>query len=129
MPRLAVVFGLLLIALGVGGYVFTGAASATALIPAFFGLPMAGLGALALWHEPLRMHAMHGAALLGILGVAGNAGAFAPAFRLLVGGQVERPAAVVLRVVMAVLCAVFTVLCVKSFVDARRARAKDGGEA
>ncbi len=40
------------------------------------------------------------------------------------GGEVERPAAVIVQTVMAALCAIFVVLSIKSFVDVRRARAQ-----
>ena len=65
------------------------------------------------------MHLSVGLALIGLLGSArGIPGVIA----LASGGEVDRPAAVVVQTVMAVLCAVFLVLAVKSFVDARRGR-------
>ena len=42
-----IVFGMLLIGLGLGGYFGTGTSSLTALIPAAFGLALAGLGVMA----------------------------------------------------------------------------------
>ena len=56
-----------LIGLGLGGYFGTGMNSWTALIPAFFGIAIALLGALAL-KDAYRMHAMHGAVALCIHG-------------------------------------------------------------
>jgi hypothetical protein len=50
MDRLTIVLGIVLVLLGVGafGYALTGEqASVTALIPAFFGLPILGLGVAA----------------------------------------------------------------------------------
>jgi hypothetical protein len=50
MPSTAIGFGLALILLGIAGYVWgmlDGKASVTALIPAFFGLVIALLGAVA----------------------------------------------------------------------------------
>ncbi len=116
MPRLAILFGALLILLGVGGYVGTGRDSVTALIPAFFGLPLVALGWAAL-REAWRMHAMHAAAVLALLGVVGALGR--PAGKLF-SGELEVNTPLVLQLVMALLCAVFLGLCVKSFIDARR---------
>ena len=62
MPLTAIVFGILLIGLGVGGFFGTGAAHPTALIPAAFGLVLALLGLVALLKPNLRKHVMHVAA-------------------------------------------------------------------
>jgi lysylphosphatidylglycerol synthetase-like protein (DUF2156 family) len=119
MPQTAVVFGALLCLVGVGFYVGTGAASVTALIPAFLGLPLVAAGLLAR-REGLRRHAMHAAALVGTLGVLGSIRGARQLPALLAGGEVARPAAVVAQAVTAALCLVFVVLCVRSFVLARR---------
>jgi hypothetical protein len=121
MAQTTIIFGLLLVALGVLGYVGTGAASVTALIPAFFGAVLAVLGWIGR-NERHRKHAMHAAAAVGLLGFLGSARGLAGLMAVLSGGVVERPAAVVAQSVMAVLMAVFVALCVKSFRDARRAR-------
>lgn len=121
MANTTVGFGIALLVLGVGGYLATGRESATALIPAAFGVVLIALGWLA--HNPrLRMHAMHGAALAGILGFAGSVGGIAAFVRLLAGETVARPGAAVARSLMAVLCLVFVVLTVRSFVVARLLR-------
>lgn len=125
MAATTIIFGFMLIALGLLGYVGSGAASVTALIPAFFGVVLAVLG----WvgrNERHRKHAMHAAAAVGLLGFLGSARGLAGLMALVSGGGVERPAAVVAQSLMAVLMAVFVVLCVKSFRDARRARASQG---
>ena len=70
MPLVTVVFGIILIAMGAGGYFGTGSESVTALIPAFFGVPMVIAGLLARQEKFLK-HAMHAAALLALLGAAG----------------------------------------------------------
>src|SRR5438034_230558 len=64
------VFGILLIVLGLGGFFGTGAEHGTALIPAYFGTALLILGLLAL-KDSLRKHAMHVAAMVGLLGVVG----------------------------------------------------------
>jgi hypothetical protein len=111
--------GIVLIILGVGGYFGTGQTSVTALIPAFFGLAFLILGWLAR-KDQLRKHAMHLAAVLGVLGVIG--GALRPVRKLVAGESVEMTAPVLLQLTMIVLCAVFVGLCVRSFMAARRSR-------
>jgi hypothetical protein len=122
MAKVAVWVGIVLVVLGVGAYFGTGRASVTALIPAFFGAPLAGLGALA-GDERRRRSAMHLAAALSLLGLLGSARGIPQALSLASGGVVERPAAAVVQSLMAVLCGLFLGLAVRSFVAARRARA------
>jgi hypothetical protein len=126
VARTTIYFGVALIALGIGGYVSSAAVSITALIPAVFGGAFVLLGGLGL-REHYRKHAMHAAAALGLIGFLGTASGLVGLVRLLSGTEVVRPAAVVAQSVMAILTAVFVGLCVKSFVDARRARAAQGG--
>ena len=121
MPQVTIGYGLVLLLLGVGGYLGSGGASITALIPAFLGLPLTVLGFLAR-NERMLKHAMHGAAALALIGVLGTLGGLAKLPALIFGGDVERPQAVVAQSVMALLSIVFIVLCVRSFIAARRAR-------
>ena len=116
MPSTTIVIGMLLTLLGVGGYVLAGGVSVTALIPAFFGLPLMLLGFLAR-SEPIRRHAMHAAAALALLGWAGAV------FSLMRTPTGPRSAvAVFSQGAMVLLTAVFVALCVRSFIAARRAR-------
>ncbi len=120
MARLTITIGILLTLLGVAFYVgLTVAAgtypSVTALIPAFAGLPILLLGVAAL-KESIRKHAMHGVSLLALLGF------LLPVGRL--GLQVARGAEIkktvlMSLVLMAVLCGILLVACVRSFVRAR----------
>lgn len=121
MPGITIAFGLVLIAIGVIGYVATGMQHMTALIPAFAGAIFAALGLGAL-NRGARKHVMHAAAALAVLGFLGTARGLINFFRLIAGGTVERPAAVYAQAAMAVLCLIFVGLCVRSFVAARRAR-------
>jgi hypothetical protein len=119
MSTLAIVFGLALTALGGGLYGMSEPEhrSPTALIPSFFGIALIVCGLIAR-NEKARMHAMHFAALLGLVGMvfpayrAIRAMATGASVNLAIGGQLA----------MAGLCGVFLILCVKSFIDARRAR-------
>lgn len=118
-------FGLALIALGLIGYLATDAISMTALIPAFFGIVLTILGWIAR-NERYRKHAMHVAAGIGVVGFVGAAPGLAGLLTLLSGGAVQRPAAAVSQSIMAVLMALFVGLCVRSFIEARRARRASG---
>jgi hypothetical protein len=121
MARTTIVFGIMLVALGVVGYVASGAASVTALIPAMFGAVLGLLGWVGL-NERYRKHTLHAAAVVGVLGFLGTLRGLLGLIDLISGASVERPAAIVSQSVMAVLMAVFVGMCVKSFIDARRTR-------
>ena len=71
MPATTIALGAVLIVLGLGGYVLTGAASLTALIPAAFGLLLALAGLLAR-DDRKRMHAIHAAVVIALLGFLGS---------------------------------------------------------
>jgi len=120
MGPTTIVFGLVLIALGCNGYFNTGSEnpSITALIPAFVGAGLVVLGTLAL-QERLRKHAMHVAAMVGVLGFLAAVGRLVS--KLISTGTLEGPAAMHTGL-MAIVCGIFVGLCVKSFIDARRRR-------
>ena len=125
MPTTTITCGILLILIGVIGYAYGmtgGNASLTALIPALIGLILAILGFAAKTKEDLRKHIMHGAVVVGLLGLLGTMGSFLKIPALL-NGTAERPAAIVAQLATALVCLIFVVLCVKSFADARRNRA------
>ncbi len=121
MANVAVGFGLALIVLGLGGYAITGMQSATALIPAFFGLVLTVCGLLGR-NPGRRKLMMHIAVVVGLLGFIGSARGLMGLFRLIAGDPVERPAAVAAQAIMALLTLIFTILCVRSFINARRNR-------
>jgi len=127
MAPIALVFGVLLTGLGVVTFFLTGASHVTALIPAFLGIALLVLGLLS-FKDRLRMHAMHVAALLGLLGFVGGAYmGFPKLVRMLGGAEVERPTAAVESSIMAVLCLAFVAMCVRSFIQARRRPKAEGG--
>lgn len=115
MAKLTIGYGIVLIVLGLGGYYGSGQVSKTALIPTGLGIPMLFCGWLAL-KENLRMHAMHGAVLLGLVGFGGGV----PGIKKLFTNGIS--AGAVARSSLAILSAIFVALCVKSFIDARRRR-------
>ena len=119
MSLTAIYCGVLLIIVGIAGYVYgmsIGHASPTALIPAAFGLLLAVLGFIARSRDDLRKHIMHVAVLLGLVGFIAALGSL---FRN--GVPSSLGAGPLSQIAMAVICLVFVILCVKSFIDARRA--------
>jgi hypothetical protein len=105
-------YGALLNAVGVGGFMATGARHKTALIPAGFGTVALGLGLLGRSKSAARW--MPKASLLvGVLGLLGTARGLARLPALIRGGAVERPAAVVAQSAMAGLSAAYVALCVR----------------
>jgi hypothetical protein len=114
--------GVLLFILGGVCYVGTDMVSWTALIPAIFGVVFMVLGLLGA-KESLRKHAMHAAAAVGVLGAVGG---LVMVVRGLASGTTGR-VAFWESVALAALCAVFVLLCVKSFIDARRRRSERAG--
>ncbi len=93
----------------------------TALIPAAFGIALIVLGLLAQRDGRRRMHAMHAAALLGLLGLV------LPLLRIVItltrglGPGWALPMAG--NCVLALLSGAFLVLCIRSFRAARREQA------
>jgi hypothetical protein len=116
-------FGIVLVALGVGFFLATGQEHPTALIPAGFGTILALLGVIAL-KDSLRKHAMHLAAMVGLIGFLVPAVMAVPKVPALLAGEAARPAAVVEQLIMAALGLVFVLSCVRSFIVARRNRAR-----
>lgn len=126
MAAPTMISALLLVFLGILGYVNgtpgdDGKVSPTAMIPAAFGGVLGLLGALSLIGPGVRKHAMHFAAMIGVLGVVGG---FMPLIRQSSKGMPFDPMAPAARngLMMSLICLAFVVLCVKSFIDARKAR-------
>jgi NAD/NADP transhydrogenase beta subunit len=120
MATTTVLTGVLLIVLGLAGYIGTGSEHKTALIPAAFGIPILILGLLA--RNPARRAlAMHIAVTLGLLGFLGSLIQFVKGVN---GDAMQtRPAAVYAQGAMALITVIFVAMCVNSFIKARRARA------
>jgi len=116
MTSVAIVCGTLLIIIGIVGYsyglVFQNA-SITALIPAIFGIILTLLGFISRKKENLRKHLMHLAVLIAFIGF------IVPVSRIVSKGLTLTFTALML-ISMALVCLVFVVLGIKSFIDARR---------
>jgi hypothetical protein len=119
VSRLTIVIGVVLIALGVIGYIATDMVSPTALIPAVFGLVLLVLGFYG-GNDRTRKTAMHIAMGIALVGVLGTSRGLLQLPAALSGGDVERPAAVIAQGLMAILLIVYLALGIRSFVNARR---------
>jgi len=123
MAKVTIWFGVVLIVLGMWGFIATGSAHPTALIPAYFGLVLAISGGLATTENAKRrMLWMHIAVTVGLLGFLGTVAAVVDEVRMLRGTVFPHPIAVEEKAAMSLLCLVFVVLCVRSFIAARRSR-------
>ena len=120
MAKVAIGIGIALIALGLYGYfaVDETTRSWTALIPAIAGALLAVLGFIAL--DPnMRKHAMHAAAVVGLLGFLAPLGRIIPQT---MRGNPPSGLAGFSQIAMAALCLIFLILCVRSFINARKTR-------
>ena len=115
MANKGIVTGLILIALGLIGYIGGGRVSVTALIPAFFGLPIL-LSSLLARSPEKRMLGMHIAVLFGLLGFIAPLGRIIPKAAK---GEFELGLATGSMIAMSVVCLIFVIQCVKSFKAAR----------
>lgn len=122
MATTTIGFGAVLVAIGAIGYIATAMESPTALIPAAFGFVLIALGMIAR-NEKFRKHAMHGASVIGVLGFLGSASGLMQLAQMMGGAEIERPAAAISRSLMAIVCAAFVAMTVRSFIAARKARA------
>ena len=113
-----IVIGLLLNIVGFVGFFGTGAIHYTALIPCILGVILILCGIIA--RSPkLHMHVMHVAVLVGLLGFGATVSAFAKLPSVLRYHGAENSNAAVSKMATALLCSIFVILCVRSFVVAR----------
>lgn len=122
MARYALIFGILLIALGLVAYQLAEASSKTALIPSYVGAVFVVLAAIAKIGPGVNKHVMHVAALLGLLGTVGGLGMGVPNIIKYFGGNKDVWLKALTQGGMGILCAIFLVLCIRSFIAARKAR-------
>lgn len=126
MAKVSLVFGVLLAILGLGSYVGTGSQHPTALIPLWFGLALGVFGFLAIspseGRRKLFMHINVTIGLIGFLGAAiqairefGNARS---------AGVDPNYIAIGAQSAMALILLIYVLMCVRSFIDARRQRAQ-----
>ena len=122
MAKVTIVFGVLLILLGVLGYAVSDAKSLTAFIPSVVGVILLILGAVAAAKPQLNEHVMHAAVTIALLGFLGAAPGLFKSIAWMAGTEPARPGAVRAQAIMAIVLLLYIVLCVRSFIAARRAR-------
>jgi hypothetical protein len=119
MPIMSIVCGGLLIALSAWGYNASETKSITIFIPAGVGGLLVLLGLIGLV-ERLLKHAMHAAAMIGLLGAVAAGYRFVP--KLLEGADWnDLPMRMTGK--MFLVCVIFVAMCINSFIQARRRRA------
>ena len=125
MAKVSIVFAVLLIALGLGSYFGTGSQHPTALIPTWFGLALGLFGLLAMSPDPGRRKLyMHINVTIGLLGFLGAAGRALTSYGHARSEGVEPDKiAIYAQLTMAGLLLIYVLMCVRSFIEARRARA------
>jgi hypothetical protein len=124
MGKLTLVFAVLLAVLGLAGYLYTGSQHPTALIPLWWGIALGICGFLAITPNPRRRSIfMHIAVTLGALGFIGAL------VKAILGYSAARSAglapdhiALAAQLIMAALLLLYVNFCVRSFIEARRAR-------
>ncbi|WP_260705222.1 hypothetical protein [Edaphobacter flagellatus] len=120
MAKLTIGFGVLLILLAVFGFVATGSEYPTALIPAGLGLLFVLFGSLANTSDSKkRMLWMHISVTVALLLFLSTIPADISAFKLSRGVEVARPAAVVEKAAMSLMCLIYVLFCIRSFINAR----------
>ncbi|MFQ5491497.1 MAG: hypothetical protein ACE5GE_12315 [Phycisphaerae bacterium] len=122
MPRLSIIFGLILLLIGRVGYVAAETNSVTAMIPDLFGLGVIILGVAAAGSsDRARMHAMHGAVLIALAGavVAGYRG-IPGALAYSSGDRTRTCLEISMQLAMTLACILFVILAIRSFIQARR---------
>ncbi len=123
MSRITLYFGAILVGIGIYFFVSTGSTHPTSLIPVWFGLVIALFGLLAnskdAGKRKLYMHVAVTVALLGVLFPG-----FMSAKDLIKAHSdnlpLAHPSATHEQLLMAILCFIFVLLCVRSFITARR---------
>ncbi|MDG1807975.1 MAG: hypothetical protein P8J91_16445 [Pirellulaceae bacterium] len=141
MSKIAITIGLLLILVGVAGYAMPATemvaegteeivekkSSLTALIPAAFGIVILLCGAITAIKPSLTKTFMHIAVTFGLLGALAATGRGSGSLIKFIRGEEFNQRAFVFIACMGVLCWIFVVTCVMSFIKARKARVTNAG--
>lgn len=122
LAKITLVFAVLLIVLGLIGYFGTGALHSTALIPTWFGVALGVFGMLAMSpSESRRKLFMHINVTIGLLGFLGGASEAVRGYlHAKSAGVAVDEIALASKLTMTGLLLVYVVLCVRSFIAARR---------
>ena len=128
MAKVTLVFAALLIALGLVGYLGSGSQFPTALIPLWWGVALAIFGFLAISpSEGRRKLFMHVNVTIGLLGFIGALVEAIRGYGKPAPGGINTSGFLITaeqsKITMAVLMLIYVILCVRSFINARRTRA------
>ncbi|UWZ83738.1 hypothetical protein [Occallatibacter riparius] len=124
MAKITLVFAVLLIILGLVSYFGTGSLHPTALIPTWFGIALGVFGFLAISPgESRRKLFMHINVTIGLIGFIGAAWRAVSSYGHARSEGID-PDKIALGAqgAMAGLLLIYVLMCVKSFIDARRNR-------
>ena len=123
MAKVTIGLGVLLCLIAFAGFIASGSSHPTALIPAAVGILFLVFGLLANSAESRkRMLWMHVAVTVALLCFLGTIKADVDVVRMAHGFTAEHPIAVEEKAAMSLLCLLFVLLCIRSFITARRAR-------
>ena len=128
MPKLTMVFGLLLCGVSVSimiyllGFAGGEVKSASVLIPMAVGIPLFILGLFAQIRPGARKHLMHAAVSLGLLGALAALSRGVPQLLKVVRGEAVDWLPVSTVWAMVIICVTYVLVCIESFISARKAR-------
>lgn len=124
MVRQTIGLGSLLVILGVGTFGMLGfnLSNWTPLIPAFFGVLFLGLGLLARGKDPWEGYLIPATLVLALLIFLAMSPALVQVPSVIAGQPMERPLAVLLQAIVAVLVGGYIALGVQSLLEARNNR-------
>lgn len=117
--RFTFLFSLLLILLGLAAYFFTGMVSWTALIPSILGL-LIGITACFGLKDSWKRHTFLPLMVLSLLGIIGSARGFKGVIALINNEIIARPGAAITQAIMATLCIIYFVGCIRGFFSHRK---------
>jgi hypothetical protein len=121
MAKVTLVFAGLLMALGLAGYLGTGSQHPTALIPLWIGLLLGIFGVLAISpSESRRKIFMHINVTIGTLGLLAT---IAEIIRTVLSSKPLDRIAMASKLSLGILLLAYVLVCVRSFIAARRERA------
>jgi hypothetical protein len=121
MVKVTLVFAVLLIALGLAGYLGTGSLHPTALIPAWIGVALGFGGLLAISpYESRRKLFMHINVTIGLLGFLGGAVEVVRGYVHATFVDVTGMIALASKLALTTLLLIYIIFCVRSFTAARR---------
>jgi len=122
MAKVTLVFAVLLVALGLAGYLGTGSLHPTALIPTWIGLALGLFGFLAMSDDAGRRKLfMHVSVTIGLIGFLGGAIEAVRGYLHAKSAGIEPDMiALASKVTLAALMLIYVILCVRSFIAARR---------